>query len=406
MTFALPSPNGRFLLVICSAILAALLSYFGMRNALAAHYQDADTRAGYERAVQLEPADARNWYLLGRSYLYDLEQPDAARAIQAFRKAVSLDPYSAETMLDLANGYDGEGDTARARESYVAAQKVYPLSAEVCWSYGNFLLRQGQQQEAFAQIRKSVELEPKRATEAFALAMRVQPDPKVLLDTVIPASTADYLPIIRTLANAGDLDTAQVVWERLIALQSIGLRPIELQPIGLQQRVPISDLVAYVNAVKQRRGPAASVRAWQEAVSMMQNPPPPDPPGSLLWDGGFESGYAGGGFAWHYSEHIRNVQVAFDSTEKHSGNRSFRILFNGRENLNLADGCHDIVPEPGTHYLLTSWIKTQSLTSSEGVRLQIFVFTPDHNEAVTTEEVHGSNDWKQIQLPWIAAGKP
>jgi len=397
MTFVLPSPNGRFLLVLCSAILAALLSYFGMRNALAAHYQDTDTRAGYERAVQLEPADARNWYLLGRSYLYDLEQPDAARAIQSFRKAVSLDPYSAETMLDLANAYDGEGDTAHARESYVAAQKVYPLSADVCWSYGNFLLRQGQQQEAFAQIRKAVELEPKRATEAFALAMRVQPDAKVVLDTVIPASTADYLPIIGALANAGDLDTAQVVWERLIAFQSNGLQSIELR-----QRVPLRDMVNYVDAAKQRRGPAAYVRAWQQAVSIMQNPPPLDPPGSLIWDGGFESGFAGGGFAWRYSEHIRNVQVAFDSAEKHSGNRSFRILFNGRENLNLQDVCHDIVPEPGTHYLLTSWIKTQSLTSSEGVRLQIFVYTPDHNEAVTTEEVHGSNDWKQIQLPWTA----
>src|SRR5260221_2740398 len=240
MTFALPSPLGRFLLVLCSAILAALLSYFGTRNALAAPSQDADTRAGYERAVQLEPADARNWYLLGRSYLYDLEQPDAARAIQAFRKAVSLDPYSAETMLDLANAYDGEGDTTHARESYVAAQKVYPLSADVCWSYGNFLLRQGQRQEAFAQIRKSVELEPKRATEAFALTLRVQPDPKAVLATVLPASTADYLPIIRDLAHGGDLDTAEVVWERLIALQSNGLQSNEIK-----QRVPISDLVAY-----------------------------------------------------------------------------------------------------------------------------------------------------------------
>src|SRR5260221_5369106 len=201
MTFALPSPLGRFLLVLCSAILAALLWYFGMRKALAAHYQGADTRVGYERAVQLEPADARNWYLLGRSYLYDLEQPDVARAIQSFRKAISLDPYSAETMLDLANAYDGEGDTAQARESYVSAQKVYPLSADVRWSYGNFLLRQCQQQTAFAQIRKAVELEPKRATEAFAVALRMQPDAKALLDTVIPASTADYLPILQALAN-------------------------------------------------------------------------------------------------------------------------------------------------------------------------------------------------------------
>jgi hypothetical protein len=134
----------------------------------------------------------------------------------------------------------------------------------------------------------------------------------------------------------------------------------------------------------------------------MQNSPPPDPEGSLVWDGGFESGYAGGGFAWHFVPVTRDVQISFDRTEKHSGERSLRILFNGRENLNFEDACHDIIPEPRQRYLLSGWIRTQLLTSSEGVRLQIFVFTPTANESVTTEEVHGTQAWKQVQLEWAA----
>src|SRR5467141_2167510 len=114
MNFAPTNPSLRLLIVVFSVVLAIFLSYFGIRNAVATYYLNLDTRAGYERAVALEPANARNWFLLGRSYLYDLEQPDSARAVQALRKAVSLDPYSAEALLDLATAYDGEGDPAAA----------------------------------------------------------------------------------------------------------------------------------------------------------------------------------------------------------------------------------------------------------------------------------------------------
>src|SRR5215813_2859679 len=110
---------------------ALLVGLLGIRNALAAHFLGLDTRDGYERAVRLEPRNPRNWYLLGRSYLYDLEQPDPEKAVSALPKSVELDPYSAEAMLDLAIAYDSEGDSSRARLALEEAQRVYPLSADV-----------------------------------------------------------------------------------------------------------------------------------------------------------------------------------------------------------------------------------------------------------------------------------
>ena len=374
-------------MLVCCLLAAILLSYYGVRNARAAHYQGLDTRAGYERSVQLEPGDSRNWYLLGRSYLYDLEQPDAQRALDALRRSVALDPYSAEALVDLANAYDGEGDAEKARQTFLGANRVYPLSADVAWSYGNFLLRQGDQSEAFREIHKAVELDPKRAAEAFSLALRVQPDANLLLNQAVPATTTVYLSILQSLSNAGDLDSARLVWNRLVALN---------------QKVPMSEMVTYFNELlHQRRGSDAG-ELWPQAVSIMQHAPPPDPQGSLIWDGGFESGYDGGGFAWHFVPATRNVQIAIDTSEKHSGERSLRLLFNGRENLNFEDGCHFILPQAGQRYVLSGWIRTQSLTSSEGVRLQIFAFTPTANKSALTEEVHGTQAWKQVQLEWTA----
>ena len=387
MNFRLPNSTVRLGMLVFACVLAIVLSYYGARNALAAHYQELDTRAGYERAVRWEPGDSRSWYLLGRSYLYDLEQPDAARAMEALHRAVALDPYSAEALLDLANAYDGEGDSKNAREAFLAAKRVYPLSSDVCWNFGNFLLRQGEHAEAFREIREAVELEPKRASEAFSVAMRVQPDAEVLLDQAVPATTAVYLPILHNLSDAGDVDTARLVWNRLVALN---------------QKVPMAGMVPFFDQLlRQRRGTEAA-QLWPQAVSIMQNPPPADPEGSLVWDGGFESGYEGGGFAWNFAPVARDVQISFDRSEKHSGERSLRILFNGRENLNFEDGCHGIIPEPSRRYLLSGWIRTQLLTSSEGVRLQIFAVTPTANESVSTEEVHGTQEWKRVQLEWTA----
>src|ERR1700751_6381583 len=117
MNFPIPSRRIRVLIIVCSSVVAVLLGYFGFRNAIATYYLNLDTRAGYERAVTLEPASARNWFLLGRSYLYDFEQPEPVLAVQSLRKAVALDPYSAEALLDLAAAYDEQGATAEARRA-------------------------------------------------------------------------------------------------------------------------------------------------------------------------------------------------------------------------------------------------------------------------------------------------
>src|SRR5262245_9188052 len=282
----LANRRARAVLLVCCGLIGVFLAFFAARNAFAAYYLGLDTRRGYQRAVALEPHNPRNWYLLGRSYLFDLEQPDPVQAVSALRKSVELDPYSAEAMLDLAIAYDSEGDTSQARAALLSAQRVYPLSADVAWSFGNFLLRQGEQDAAFTQLHKALELDPKRAVEGFTRAMQMQPDANVVLDKVVPANPECYLPILRILSGAGEMDTAQLVWNRLV---------------GLHQKVSLRDAVPFFDALIHERRPDEAARRWPEAVAIMDNRPPTDPSGSLVWDGGFESGFGGGGFSWQFT---------------------------------------------------------------------------------------------------------
>jgi len=75
-------------------------------------------------------ADPRNWYLLGRYWQYNLEDPDAQRAIRFYLSALSLNPLSPETWLDLATAYESESNLVAARDAFLHAKKVYPLSAD------------------------------------------------------------------------------------------------------------------------------------------------------------------------------------------------------------------------------------------------------------------------------------
>src|SRR5437763_9737239 len=103
-------------------VCAVLLTYFGTRNALAAHYADLQTLQGYERATRLEPHDFRNWQLLGRYWQYNLENTDATRTIQPYTVAPSLNPRSADLLSALGAAYETGGNVAAAGNAFLPAQ--------------------------------------------------------------------------------------------------------------------------------------------------------------------------------------------------------------------------------------------------------------------------------------------
>src|SRR6266849_2683058 len=110
MLLRLPNPAARFALLVLAFALATTLTFFPVRNARAANQAELGTRAGYEAAASLEPANPENWYLLGRYWQYTLDDPDPALAINNFRRALALNPRYADAWLDLGTAYESEGD--------------------------------------------------------------------------------------------------------------------------------------------------------------------------------------------------------------------------------------------------------------------------------------------------------
>jgi len=227
----------------------------------------------------LEPENAVNWYLLGRYWQYTLDEPDARRAILNYRHAISLNPHSAATWLDLAAVYESEGDFQDARGAFLQAKLAYPLSADVSWRYGNFLLRQDQVPQAFAEIRRAAYADPKRSAEAFSRCWRVAPDINSILSDVLPPDRDGYLAVIHELDIGDQFAAALTVWQRLVSIHPV---------------LKLSDAIPFADFLIQKHQSSGAHRVWSDALSLSNTPQNIDPPGSVLWDGGFETAVRGG----------------------------------------------------------------------------------------------------------------
>jgi hypothetical protein len=387
MILRLSSPAARIFLVLLASALAAALSYSGIRNALAVHDAGLNTPEGYERATRLEPGDARNWYLLGRYWQYNLEDPDARRAIRAYQTALSFDVHSADIWLDLATAYESEGDIAAARNAFLQATRVYSISPEVSWRYGNFLMRRGEMDAAFATIKHAVEADPKRGAAAFALGMRFQPDVNTVLERVLPHTKEAYLTVISALSEQQQTDQALMVWSRLAALHP---------------QLQMSESYPLLEALFHKRQMTEAQLVWTQALTFSGVSRPPDPPGSLVWDGGFESNIAKGGFSWYYPSFAGGVQITLDKKEKHSGNRSLRLTFNGLRNINFNDVCQYVAVQPSTSYRFSAWVKTRDVSTDQGVRFGLQSLSESATPIAWTDDVKGTQPWTQVELPWTS----
>src|SRR5215470_347331 len=373
-------------------LFAGFLSYFSIRNALAVHNAELKTLAGYERATRLEPDDFRNWYLLGRYWQYNLESTDTSRAIYAYNVALSLNPHSADGWLDLAAAQEAEGNVAAARDAFSHAKRDYPLSAEVFWSYGNLLLRQGELDTALLEMRQAVDLDPLRGAEALSRALHAEPNIDLVLDRVLPQKSDAYVSALMGQMSEHKTANGLKIWTCLAALHP-----------HLELNTPYTSYALVDALIQQERIPEAQL-VWEQAVDFAGLSNLPSPAGSILWDGGFESGVVGYGFAWKFPEGIRGVQASFDTHEKHSGNRSFRLLFDGKYNLNLTGPCHKVPVQPSTAYNFSAWIRTLSITTEEGVRFELRSLNTSNPSTVYTPNLHGTQPWTRIELPW-SSGK-
>jgi tetratricopeptide (TPR) repeat protein len=383
------NPVGRRAAMAIAIVAAGWLCYAGVMHGLAGHYAASSSPEDWSRASRIEPANGENWYRLGRYRHLDFDQPDVPLAISYYRRAVQLNPHSAFYKLDLASALEISGEDAEAEKYYRAAQENYPISAEVSWKYGNFLLRQQRLPEAYAQIHRAVVVDPKLIPLAISRAWHSSPDVHVLLDQVLPDTAEGDWEALTFLTDAKESAATLTAWNRLITRKPT---------IVWKNVFPFLDMLV----AQERYDDAGS--AWRQATAIAGFSAPASDGGSLVFDGGFERDLLGGGFGWRQDD-VAGADFDFDTSEKHSGTRSVAITFNGTQNLAYQNLSQAILVSPGTHYHFRGYLRTDHISTESGMRFEIFDPRDFKNLDVLTPNETGTTPWTLEEADFTAGPK-
>jgi hypothetical protein len=322
---------------------------------------------------------------VGLSRQWDLSPGRIHEAVSYLQKATHVDPLSADLWMELADVYAASGDLVRAQEAYERAQANYPISSEVAWRYGSFLLYEGKFSDGYAQIRRALLVDSSLASSAISECWQSDPNVASILDKVLPAKPEYYRSAMEFFLSHNLLDPALAVWNRQ-------------RTLGLPTTMP--DVIPLVDALIDQDRMAEAHQTWHQALEVANWPQGPVKDGSLVFNGGFEHDFANGGYDWREVT-VSGARFDFDSAIAHSGSRSLRIQFDGTVNLDFHNLFQYIPVESGTRYHFSAYVQTDGISTDRGIGFEIF--DPRHPSRVqlVTSEIIGTNPWTLVEADLV-----
>jgi hypothetical protein len=322
--------------------------------------------AVYERAIQYDPQNAAYHFRLAQLY-NSTAFLDVARARAEYRTAVNLNPLRTSYWLEFSKFNEAEGDTEGARDAMQKALEADPQYAQTHWAAANLSIRQGDLTAADRHLRQTVDHDAAYTAQALDLAWRFYEDPEKVLATHIPDTKATNLTTLNYFIGAANDRGAALTWQRLRQFQTLP-----------QERFSYVDYL-----ISQGKVDAA----WRVFVF-------PDN-GSAFYNGGFETEALNGGFDWRVSS-TYDASVRRDTSAAKEGLASLSVTFSGKENIDFGGQVWHWVPAAkGKAYELSFWMRTEGITTNEGMYVEI--------DGKTSEPQVGTTYWQQFRIPFTAS---
>ena len=181
------------------------------------------------RATEMAPRQAPYHNALGLAYFLDRNLPEA---VKAFQRAVELDPKFADAFNNLGTAYLGQRELPRAEQAFKAAlgNTFYPTPQRAHFNLGNVYQQQGRLEEAAAQFRRAVDVDPEfaNAHNSLGIVYLAQNKPDLAVTSFEAASrlTPTVAVVQRNLGiayfRAGKRPEARAALERALKLQPAG----------------------------------------------------------------------------------------------------------------------------------------------------------------------------------------
>ena len=375
-------PALDLLVRLVAVLLYLLLTWLAVRPLAGWYAVGRGGEEGLLRAAKYDGGNSVYPYLLGRHYSLQVERPDPERAVRYYRQALALSPLQPGAWTGLSLSLLHEGKTAEAEHALERAVLLNPSDPNLMWEASTFWLMNGSVGKAVASLRRFIVLDPAGQTAAYDLCWRLKLGNDYLMRNLVPREYPYEKKYLEYLIAAKRPEEAEKVWDRVD-----------------QYRVDRELFIRYINFLIDSGQYDRAEKDWRAVATKAAGIKSGDDL-PLLWNPDFEYEILDGGFGWSVRE-VPGVDVFIDDSVHVAGNRSLGVNFNGMENPDATFASQVVRVRPGERYLLKGYVKTQALTTTNGIFLEVAGLRCQGLDR-RSETVTGTNFWREVTVDFAA----
>jgi hypothetical protein len=343
---------------------------------------------GADMAVKYSPRDPLIHWRRGGVYLNaaneEMTESWMETAIEELRAATQMSPDDYRVWLAFGRAMDRSGSTLEARKAFERAIELAPNHFDPRWAFGNHLLRAGDRDRSFAQMRLALVNRPSALPLVFDYAWNVYEGDGRAVAAALDPPLEIRAWLVSLLVNRGQVDDAMAIW-----------RVMNSRTVSDAQRV--------AEALFNTGNFNQSYEVWN-SIEIADRPMADA--NSLLSNGGFEGKLTLNDktpfLAWQIKP-VPGVKVVLDRKEPREGRQSLRAGFNVRGNVAFTIATQTVQVKPSTSYRLSFWIKSDEMESLSTPIIEVFDsafdLTGGNRVRVATQQLpYGTKAWANYKL--------
>lgn len=352
---------------------------------LEARLQGADTAISFAERDPLAHLGRGGIYLAAASEEQNEEQ--LKTALDELRTAARISPEDYRVWLVLGRTLDRSGILNEARAALERSIALAPRHFEPRWAMGNHLLRAGDREASFAQLRQALAGRPSSLPLVFDYAWEAfQGNGRAIASALAPTGESRS-QMIALLVARNRVPDALAVWR-------------ETPTHTAAEAQQVSTALFYAGEM------AAAYEVWNSAP--MPDRPAPDPD-SLLGNGNFENQLSLDSkvpfLNWRIAP-MGGVKVSLDRKAPNKGQQSLRIGFEVRENIPQTFFTQTVMVKPSTAYQLSYAVRMEELRGWSMLTLEVVDAADGGRLRAANDPLpNGNLTWREEQIKFTTAAK-
>ncbi len=355
-------------LVVIFLLLALNTGRAGFSSLLSAYAAKSYDTDAANAAVSLSSNNPDAHFVRGSILEARNDLPGAAAEYNA---AALARPDHCVLWLSLARVRELNGDTAGAVAAARQAVPLAPYYAQPHWQLGNILLRAGQRDEGFKELRLAAISNPTLMPTVIDLAWRLSGGSAQSVEKAIQPETPEAYQLLgQYLRHFGDLNAALYIYNA-----SAGRAPEQ----------------------ERRANIAALIRAkrFREAYALWASGRSGNTAGVMI-DSGFEEegDLQEPGFGWRTVDNVQGFHLSLDTTNPKQDRSSLKVDFDGNSDPASPVISQLVLVEPRTHYQLRFAARTEGIVSGGLPRVVAIDGTSNNVLGQSAELSQATNGWR------------